>query len=700
LLTRKRKKKLNYGKIFLIVALLCITVWLLYPNLMYQFNKSQNSNFVETDFDNIDGDNVYVQEKEMKLYWFIPDGMRADPDIFNIFEWAKNGELPNIKRMMDNGAYGFSIPTFPSHTPTNFATLFTGSYPKTHGVADGPMHVEGKPLDKVAVGGFNSGAKKVDPIWVTLEKDYDLDVALLSVPGSTPPELDNGITIRGRWGGWGADFHATNFEENTKTNQYSKGRGANLFFFGEPLAVYLDSEELNEWDNSIFESYSNPKFAKLTKYDESIYAYIVDSTDDNVVNYDDVLFTKDNQNIIASLSEGEWSDWVPANLSWTSNGNKINVESSYIINVIKLEDDGFFKIRLFYNNLNEYITKPSEVGTDLVENVGPMVDFVDNFPPQLIEYPEDKNTFLDEAGMSFDWHKNAISYVLENYNPDVFINDIYTPNQMLTSRWWMGYIDPNSTRYNDVTQEEREQLWFEVKDMYKQLDLMVGELLDHADENTCIVLSSDHGAVPLDKWVNLNNLFAQKGWLKYTIDDITGKPIIDWENSTVIYLKMDNVYINPNGLDGNYTRASGEEYESLRAEVTKALYDLVDPETKIKPVVQVHNYEDVPDYLDLPIDRVGDLVIVNEAGYGWNEEMTQNKEIFSLPLKTGYKQAILADIEKGMWTPFVIMCPGVKHGYFIEEPIRHVNQYPTIMSLMGKEYPDFVEGSVLTEIME
>ena len=66
--------------------------------------------------------------------------------------------------MMDQGSYGYSIPTFPSHTPTNFATLLTGTYPKTIGVADGPMHGEGRPLNKVAVGGFSSVAKKIDPI--------------------------------------------------------------------------------------------------------------------------------------------------------------------------------------------------------------------------------------------------------------------------------------------------------------------------------------------------------------------------------------------------------------------------------------------------------------------------------------------------------------------------------------------------------
>src|SRR5688572_25736560 len=80
---------------------------------------------------------------EPRLYWFIPDGMRAEPELFNIYKWAEAGKLPNIRRMMQRGTYGFARPVFPSHTPANFASLFTGAYPEVHGVNDGPMHTEG-----------------------------------------------------------------------------------------------------------------------------------------------------------------------------------------------------------------------------------------------------------------------------------------------------------------------------------------------------------------------------------------------------------------------------------------------------------------------------------------------------------------------------------------------------------------------------
>ena len=640
-------------------------------------------------------DNKSYSDEKLKIHWFIPDGMRADPELFNIYEWANQGDLPNIKKLMDQGSYGYSIPTFPSHTPTNFATLLTGTYPKTHGVADGPMHIEGRPLNKVAVGGFSSVAKKVEPIWVTFE-NQGANVLLLSMPGSTPPELEKGITIKGRWGGWGPDFHAINFEEKLDLTQRKiQGRGNRLFFFGPELTKYLDASVPSNWSLNPL-SYSPSKEIKLDFFGSSLYGYIYDSKNNGLEDYDRILFSFDKKNKLGVLKQGEWSSWNNVSLKW----NNFDVTSDLKINLIKLDEKGFFRIRVLFNTLNEFNSKPSTAAQGFVSNVGPMVDFVDNFPPQLIYYDEDKETFLHEMNMSFDWHKDSVKYIKDNYDVDVVIHDIYSPNQMLTSRWWLGYIDPSSQRYNDISEEERNLLFNEVKNMYKELDNIIGEILKNNDENTLIIISSDHGAVPLDKWVRLNNLFSEKGWLKFKINNETGEPIIDWENSTVIYLKMDNIYVNPKGLAGNWTRGSGEKYELLREEVTNALLELVDEETKIKPIKAVVKWEEVKEYLDLPEDRVGDLVVANVAGYGWNEEMTKNLEIFSIPLKTGYKQAIFANETKGMWTPFMIMGPGVKKGYFIENPIQHVDQYTTIMSLSGYELSHPVEGELINSIIK
>jgi hypothetical protein len=203
--------------------------------------------------------------------------------------------------------------------------------------------------------------------------------------------------------------------------------------------------------------------------------------------------------------------------------------------------------------------------------------------------------------------------------------------------------------------------------------------------------------VPLDYEVRLNNLFAREGLLAYELNQETGEYEIDWTKTRAIFLKEDSIYLNPRGLAGNYTRASGPEYEKLRQEVIDLLTELKD-EHGIHPAARVVKWEDAEKLLDLPPDRIGDLVIANRPTYGWVEDLSQDQEIFHTSLKRGYKQAVLPGEVEAMLTPFVNMGPGIKKNYMLEKPIRHIDQYPTIMDLLKQKIPEFVEGKSVEEI--
>lgn len=628
----------------------------------------------------------------IRLHWFIPDGMRADPELFDIYRWAEEGKLPNLRRLMERGAYGFSIPTFPSHTPTNFATLLTGTYPERHGIADGPMHIEGRPLARPAVGGFSSAARRLPAVW-TLLGETGRTAVLLSVPGSTPPELDpaQAITIRGRWGGWGADFPSLIFEPVDRERRRQLARGTRLFFLGDELTRFVTPRE--EPGDPAVPSFSPPRFLDLDVHGTNVVAALVDTADDGRRAYDALFLPSTDSTPPVQLRQGEGSEWLPLAVEWKDRP----VEIHFKVHVIALEENGFFRVRFVVDALNRFATSPPGVAEQLGAAVGPMVDFVDNFPPQLIG-DGDRQAWLDEAKLSLAWHRDAVPALYAMRSPDLFVHDVYTPNQMLTGRFWLGALDPKSARYGDYDEATRARLWEEVQGVYRGLDDILGAAMAAAGEDALIVLSSDHGAVPLDRWVRLNNLFAHRGWLEFSLDQATGEPRIDWEASRVVYLKMAHVYIHPDGLGGEWHRASGERYEALRKEVIAALQELED-ENGVRPVSRIVPWEEAQT-LRLPADRVGDLVIANRAGYGWNEEITADGVLFDTPLKTGYKQAILAGETPGMWTPFVIAGPGVRAGRRIPEPISNVDQLPTILSLLGHPIPEHVQGRVIEEILE
>ena len=553
------------------------------------------------------------------------------------------------------------------------------------------MHVEGFPLATPSAAGFASNAKKVDPIWTFLE-EAGKKVALLSIPGSTPPELKNGITIRGRWAPWGFDTPAIVYEPLEKLEERkSTGRGFKLFYLGQKLTQFVETADATSWENAP-RTFSAAHEFKMDAHGATVWGLVYDSTDDSATNYDRVLFSFDKKTAIANLKQGAWSGWFPIELMW----NDKKVASDVKVKVIKVWEGGNFRVRLFFNNVNEFLTEPSNVAAELTEGVGPMVDFVDNWPAQLLYEEEDKDTFLEEAEMSLNWHRDAAGFIFRTYKPDFFIQDTYTPNQMLESRWWHRQIAGPKFDY-DTRAAARDE-WEDIFWLYKKLDDVLGEAMKNLDKNSVVIFSSDHGVIPIEKQFKINNLFAQKGWLKYTIDATTGEPAIDWNASKVVYLKMAYVYIKPEGLGGAWTRGSGTAYEQLRNEVIQTLESLTDGNKK--PVVNAVKWEEAPDFFELPADRIGDLVLEVEPGYQLWEEVDGSVNIFEAPLGGGYKQAINPETTKGMWTPFVIAGPGVKKGHRIEEPIRHVDQMPTILSLLGITVPAHVEGRVLTEILE
>lgn len=648
--------------------------------------------------------------QKLKLYWFIPDGLRNDPDIFTVYKWAEEGKLPNIKKMMEKGSYGYSIPDFPSHTPTNFSTLLTGDHPNKHGISDGAIRIEGYPLSLSAISGFKSSSKWTDAAWTIFEKNH-LRTFLLSIPGSSPPEMSKGWTVRGRWGGWGADFYAINFQDKTDLNDSSLTNKNDRLFKNGPKLTELTESFSQKTGIDNLQSFSPIKEVNLNAWDNSSYGFITDSTNDNQTNYDTLSVSFDKKHLVTVLKVGDWSSWIPIGLKWRTRDDfnlytpqKNQLEKEYAtldvntqvkIKLIRLTADGKFRIRFLYNILNNTLTFPENIADDLTKSVGPMVDFVDNFPPQLVYYPEDKKTFLEEANMSLDWHRKAASYIIDKYHPQVFIQDTYTPNQMLTSKWWMSSLDPASTKYSIISNAQREELWTEVKEMYQKIDAIVGEVINKTDEKSVIVLSSDHGIAALNKEVYLNNLFAQKGWLTIKYDNKNGIYDIDWPKTKVAFLENTNIYINPSGLGGNWHRSSGPEYEALRSEVIKTLQQLNDNNSF--PLTKYSTWENSESVFGLPKSQAGDIVIANKVGYQWTEEVNNTGLVFCDSPKSGYKQGIDAKSEKALWTPFVIMGPGVKSNYKISSPISNADQLPTILKALGLGSSGF-DGHPVQEI--
>jgi predicted AlkP superfamily phosphohydrolase/phosphomutase len=111
----------------------------------------------------------------------------ADPRL--LFGWID--ELPNLKKLMANGAYGSLLSTQPPITVPAWAVMMSGKDP-------GQLGYYGfRNRKDYSYGGYgiaNANAVKEDRVWDILSK-AGKKVVLLGVPQTYPPKPVNGVRI-------------------------------------------------------------------------------------------------------------------------------------------------------------------------------------------------------------------------------------------------------------------------------------------------------------------------------------------------------------------------------------------------------------------------------------------------------------------------------------------------------------------------
>jgi predicted AlkP superfamily phosphohydrolase/phosphomutase len=107
--------------------------------------------------------------------------------------WAREGHLPNLKRLMETGSYGNLESTLPPVTAPAWASMVTGKNPAGHGCFDFT-----KQVDKATghVGIVNSKSIRSKTLWSMLS-EADIKIGSVNVPITYPPFEVNGFMISG-----------------------------------------------------------------------------------------------------------------------------------------------------------------------------------------------------------------------------------------------------------------------------------------------------------------------------------------------------------------------------------------------------------------------------------------------------------------------------------------------------------------------
>jgi predicted AlkP superfamily phosphohydrolase/phosphomutase len=219
-------------------------------------------------------------------------------------------------------------------------------------------------------------------------------------------------------------------------------------------------------------------------------------------------------------------------------------------------------------------TYPKELKAELESNVGEYIFDIRNFRTDNTQY------IIDEAYRMTEARFKAAHYLLAKKPWDFFMMVEMGPDRLNHGIW--SFIDPAHPRH-DPGNQYRESL----RDYYRYLDGKIGELLDgYADEDTTVMVVSDHGAKAMVGGICFNEWLVREGYLTFEQalpDEITpsNKLAIDWSKTKAwgdggYYGRL---FLNVEGREPNGIIPQSE-YENVRNELIQKIESMVDHEGK------------------------------------------------------------------------------------------------------------------------
>ena len=332
-------------------------------------------------------------------------------------------------------------------------------------------------------------------------------------------------------------------------------------------------------------------------------------------------------------------------------------------------------------------------------------------------------------------------FLWETYQPDFMIL-VFMETDVIQHKCWK-YMDPAHPEYDEPTNKAGRATYAEViPDIYMRIDAALGPWLDSLDEDTTVVIMSDHGAGPLNKFLYLNNWLVHEAYLHFktssisrlkqaafqlrftptnlfnlaaklrlgVVDNVTNKikrdmtrkgrttffqrlflswSDIDWSRTRAYTLggNSTGIYINLQGREPEGCVAPGPEYETLRGEIAARLKEWRDPDTGDRIVEQVFMREEI--HSGPFVDRAPDVIFTTTAeayvGFG-GHEFASTKLMETSPIFSGHHRL------DGMIT---FVGRGIRPGRL--EPHQIVDVSPTVLYLLRYPIPANMDGRVITQ---
>jgi predicted AlkP superfamily phosphohydrolase/phosphomutase len=542
------------------------------------------------------------------------DGM--DPQLLR--QYMREGKMPNFARLAAQGDFRELTTSIPPQSPVAWSNLITGMNAGSHGIFDfihrdpntlslyfsasrveGPRHAihMGKWVIPVG-GGTAEQLRKGQAFWQILDQ-HGVPNTIVRIPSNFPPVETKGKTLSGMGT---PDLRGT--------------YGTFSFYTDDPTAIagVVEGGQIIPVQVDNFRVQSN-----LIGPDNSFRKDSPPATEPFDVAVDPIesvaRIAVGGQEFV--LREGEWSDWTRIEFELLPFFSHVRGMCRFYLK------QAHPRFQLYVSPINIDpadpalpLSTPSNYSRLLTDEAGEFHSLgISEDTKALSDGVLDDGEYLQQARTVLAEHRRIFDAEFPKFTQGVFF--FYFSSLDLNSHMFWRLQDPKHPEYDATLAAQNGSA---IADFYQQMDQVLGEVLPKLDENTTLLVLSDHGFAPYYRSFNLNTWLLHNGYirLKPNADADSNEPFanVDWSQTRAYGLGLNGLYINLSGREKNGIVAAGAA-DSLMHEIRSKLLGVKDPKTTLPIITRIDLASEA---YQGPLSRSGpDMLVGYNRGYraGW-----------------------------------------------------------------------------------
>jgi len=653
--------------------------WAIFVAFLYSFYALMTWPFRQL-FRMIRNRNAYGKAKFKRAVILGFDGM--DPELADRF--MNEGKLPNLAKLREKGTFTKLRTTFPAISPVAWSTFMTGVNPGKHNIYDflardtsnylpflSSAEIKG-PKRHIKIGKYSipfgkteiKAMRKGTPFWHWLGK-AGIFSSVIRVPVTFPPEKFSGVLLSG--------MCVPDLKGSQGTFCLCTTRSSSDKFREGGVRVPVERR------NGVCHSYIPGPDSPLAEKAGSEMRVKFEIRPDAGAKQARIIVGSEK----FTLKVGEYSDWTTvefkAGLGFTAHGicrfylKEVSPEVEIYVSPVNI-DPGHPDLP---------ISHPVTYSIYLAKLYGPYATLgLAEDTWALNEHVLDDDAFLAQCYSNHEDRERMLFDALEKTKQGL-CTCVFDTTDRVQHMFWR-YLDADHPAARDVPQDQRPNV---IPELYQRMDKLIGRVMEQIDDDTLLLVISDHGFKSFARCMNLNAWLHQNGYLALKgakTESGDWFEDVDWSRTRAYTMGLNGLYLNIKGREkqGIVDRADAE---ALKIEIQQKLNGLKDPASGTVGITGVFITGNV--YRGPYTENAPDLLVGYGAGYraSWDSVLGKvTSQVFEDNLKAWSGDHCI--------DPRLV--PGVLFSShkFIEDKPHIADVAPTILNLFGLPLPSHFDG--------